>query len=81
MGGKGVTMTLGGTDNSSSFTHSSLIIMEVDGGLIFPRIGEIQQTCEGMETYWCLAPPSRRDHGSQLLYPLPLHRPRPMRFL
>jgi hypothetical protein len=78
MGGMGVTMTLGGTDNSSPFSHTALIIIEVDGGLIFPRIGEMQRTCEGMETYWYLAPPSRRDHGSQLLYPLTLPSPSPL---
>jgi hypothetical protein len=82
-------MTLGGTDKSSSFSHTTLIIIKAEG-LIFRGIGEIRQTCEGMETYWYLAPPSRRDHDSQLLYPSPpppptllhsVYRPRPMRFL
>lgn len=67
----GVTMTLGGTDMSTSFSPPTLIIIHPKEGLIFLGFGEARQTCEGIEAYRYLAPPSHRVHGSQLLYPPP----------
>jgi len=72
MVGWGVTMTLGGTDKSTSFfSPPTLIIIQPKEGLIFLGFGKARQTCEGLETYRCLAPPSHRVRGSQLLYPPP----------